>query len=217
MKILITAGPTREPLDPVRYLSNRSSGKMGYAIAHAALDAGHETILVSGPVSLTAPTGARLVPVTTSEEMFEAVHAWVGWADVCVLCAAVADFRPAHVESHKIKKENRASLLLELVPTRDILRSLRDCTPTTGQRKPVIVGFAAETTSLAENARRKLREKGCALIIANDVSRNDVGFESDENELFLFFASGEERTLARAKKEILAHALIKLFTEIHKL
>ena len=132
MKILITAGPTREPLDPVRYLSNRSSGKMGYAIAQAALDAGHEVVLVSGPVALAAPDGARIVPVTTSDEMYEAVHAWVGWADVCVLCAAVADFRPARVEPHKIKKERRASLTLELVPTRDILRSLRDYAPADG-------------------------------------------------------------------------------------
>ncbi len=216
MKILITAGPTREPIDPVRYLSNRSSGKMGYAIARAALDAGHETVLVSGPVSLPAPDGARLVPVTTSEEMYGAVHAWVGWADVCVLCAAVADFRPARVESQKIKKENRASFQLELVPTRDILRSLRDFTPAAGQRKPVVVGFAAETNSLADNARRKLREKDCTLIIANDVSRNDVGFEGDENELFLFFATGEERTLAREKKSVLASTLIKIFSELHK-
>ncbi len=95
MKILVTAGPTREPLDPVRYLSNRSSGKMGYAIARAALDAGHEVVLVSGPVALAPPDGVATVRVTTSDEMYEAVHAWVGWADVCVLCAAVADFRPA--------------------------------------------------------------------------------------------------------------------------
>ena len=184
---------------------------MGYAIARAALDAGHETVLVSGPVSLTPPAGARLVAVTTSEEMFQAVHSWVAWADVCVLCAAVADFRPARVESQKIKKENRASMLLELVPTRDILRSLRDHVPTEGQRRPVIVGFAAETNDVASNARRKLRKKGCALVIANDVSREGIGFESDENELFLFFASGEERVLPRAKKEELAVELIKIF------
>ena len=216
VKILITAGPTREPLDPVRYLSNRSSGKMGYAIARAALDAGHETVLVSGPVALAAPAGARVVPVTTSDEMFEAVHSWVAWADVCVLCAAVADFRPARVETQKIKKENRARLTLELVPTRDILRSLRDYAPPRVSANRVIVGFAAETNALAENARRKLREKGCALVIANDVSQHEIGFESDENELFLFFASGEERTLARAKKEVLAHDLVKIFAEIRK-
>ena len=216
MKILVTAGPTREPIDPVRFLSNRSSGKMGYAIARAALDAGHEAVLVSGPVALDAPEGARLVSVTTSDEMYEAVHAWVAWADVCVLCAAVADFKPARVESQKIKKENRASLVLELVPTRDILRSLRDHEPKEGHHKPVIVGFAAETHSLADNARRKLREKGCALVIANDVSQPKIGFESDENELVLFFASGEERTLSLAKKEVLARELIKIFLEMCK-
>ena len=214
MKILVTAGPTREPLDPVRYLSNRSSGKMGYAIARAALAAGHEALLISGPVAIPVPADARLVPVTTSEEMFEVVHAWVGWADVCVLCAAVADFRPARVEPQKIKKDGRAAYTLELVPTRDILRSLRDYAPAAGQRRPVVVGFAAETNALAENARRKLREKGCSLIVANDVSREDIGFESDENELFLFFASGEERTLGRAKKEALAEDLIKIFCGI---
>lgn len=216
MKILLTAGPTREPIDPARFLSNRSSGKMGYAIARAALDAGHEVALISGPVALPPPDGARMVPVTTSDEMYEAVHAWVGWADVCVLCAAVADFKPARVESQKIKKENRANLTLELVPTRDILRSLRDYAPPEGRSKPLVVGFAAETNALAENARRKLREKGCALVIANDVSQPDTGFESDENALFLFFASGEERTLARAKKEALARDLMKIFVEIRK-
>lgn len=217
VKILVTAGPTREPLDPVRYLSNRSSGKMGYAIARAAVEAGHEAVLVSGPVALTAPDGVHLVSVITSDEMYEAVHSWVGWADVCVLCAAVADFRPVRIESQKIKKENHASLTLELVPTRDILRSLRDYKPADGQRRPIIVGFAAETSALAENARRKLKEKGCALVIANDVSRNDVGFESDENELQLFFASGEERILAREKKETLARILVNIFSEIYKL
>ena len=217
VKILVTAGPTREPLDPVRYLSNRSSGKMGYAIARAAVEAGHETLLVSGPVALTAPDGARLVAVTTSDEMYEAVHSWVGWADVCVLCAAVADFRPTQVASQKIKKENIASLTLELVPTRDVLRSLRDYKPSDGQRRPLVIGFAAETNALAENARRKLRDKGPDLVIANDVSQNGVGFDSDDNELRLFFASGEERNLAREKKETLAHILINIFSEMHKL
>ena len=216
MKILLTAGPTREPIDPVRYLSNRSSGKMGYAIARAAVNAGHETVLISGPVALSAPAGVQLVAVTTSDEMFDAVHSWVGWADVCVLCAAVADFRPARVETQKIKKENHASFTLELVPTRDILRSLRDFTPAAGRRKPTIIGFAAETNAVAENARRKLRAKGCALIIANDVSGTEIGFESDENELFLFFESGEERALTRAKKEMLADELVKIFSEINK-
>ena len=217
MKILVTAGPTREPLDPVRYLSNRSSGKMGYAIAQAALNAGHDVVLVSGPVSLVSPAEAEIVRVTTSEEMYEAVHARVGWADVCVLCAAVADFRPVKVETHKIKKGTRSSITLELVPTRDILRSLRDLPRVEGDPRPVVVGFAAETDHLLEHAREKLRAKGCALIVANDVSRADIGFESDENELTLLFASGEIRMLKRAPKDVLAASLVKLFSEFFKL
>ena len=211
MKLLVTAGPTREPLDPVRYLSNRSSGKMGYAIAQAALDAGHEVVLISGPVALEAPTGVLVVNVTTSEEMFMAVHARVMDADVCVLCAAVADFRPATVESHKIKKGGRSSLTLELVPTRDILRSLRDLPRKENDPRPVVVGFAAETDNVIEHAKEKLRAKGCALIVANDVSRADIGFESDENELTLLFASGEMRTLPRSPKNVLADVLVKIF------
>ena len=147
--------------------------------------------------------------------MFDAVHAWVGWADVCVLCAAVADFRPARVEPQKIKKS--AAAIRSCSNSCPRATSCVRCaitSPAEGRRKPLIIGFAAETNSLAENARRKLREKGCALIIANDVSRHDIGFESDENELFLFFATGEERTLAREKKEVLASALVKIFSEI---
>lgn len=216
MKILVTAGPTREPLDPVRYLSNRSSGKMGYAIAQAALDGGHEVVLVSGPVALAPPAGVETVRVTTSDEMYEAVHARVMWADVCVLCAAVADFRPAKVETRKIKKDARSSLTLELVPTRDILRSLRDVPREDGDPRPVVVGFAAETNDVLEHAREKLRAKGCALIVANDVSREDVGFESDENELTLLFASGEIRVLERAKKNVLAASLVKIFSDFFK-
>ena len=217
MKILVTAGPTREPLDPVRYLSNRSSGKMGYAIAQAALDAGHEVVLISGPVALTSPANAEVLRVTTSEEMYEAVHSRVAHADVCVLCAAVADFRPAKVEELKIKKGARSSLTLELVPTRDILRSLRDVPRMSGDPRPVVVGFAAETNDVLAYAREKLRAKGCALIVANDVSHVGVGFESDENELTLLFASGEIRVLPRAQKSVLATALVKIFDEFFKL
>ncbi len=214
MKFLITAGPTREPIDPVRYLSNRSSGKMGYALARAALDAGHEVVLVSGPVCLAAPEGAAIVRVTTSDEMFDAVHARVGEAEVCVLCAAVADFRPAVVEPRKIKKGDAESRRIELVPTRDILLSLRDLPPPKNGRKPVVVGFAAETDDVMENAHRKLRAKGCALLVVNDVSRADIGFETDENELTLLFASGEIRPLAFSKKDTLAAELIKIICTI---
>jgi phosphopantothenoylcysteine decarboxylase/phosphopantothenate--cysteine ligase len=212
MKFLVTAGPTREPLDPVRYLSNRSSGKMGYAIARATASAGHETTLISGPVSLAAPENVRMVRVSSSDEMYEAVHANIDAADVFVMCAAVADFKAAQVSPHKIKKAGREGFQLELVPTRDILLSLRE----RGVRARV-VGFAAETQSLEKNARRKLREKGCALVIGNDVSREGIGFESDENELTLFFASGEVRLLPRASKNHLAVQLIEIFAELYKM
>ena len=123
MTFLITAGPTREPIDPVRYISNRSSGKMGYAIAEAALDAGHDVILISGPVNLAPPRNAKFISVSTSDEMFDAVHQHADSSDICVLCAAVADYKPAHVSPVKIKKR-AAEFSLELIPTRDILQSL---------------------------------------------------------------------------------------------
>jgi phosphopantothenoylcysteine synthetase/decarboxylase len=213
MKFLVTAGPTREPLDPVRYLSNRSSGKMGYAVAAAAVASGHDVILISGPVSLAAPAGAQLLHVTTSEEMFDAVHHWVGDVDVCVLCAAVTDFRPVRVEPRKIKKHGQATVTLTLEPTRDILLSLREVVR---DGRPLTVGFAAETDAVLENARRKLREKGCALLAVNDVSQDGIGFDGDENELTLLFASGEERVLRRARKEVLAAELIKIIAQLWK-
>lgn len=214
MKFLITAGPTREPIDPVRFLSNRSSGKMGYMLAGAAQRAGHEVVLITGPVCITPPEGVDVVRVTTSEEMYEAVHSRVSWADVCVLCAAVADFRPVSVARGKIKKDGTKPLHLELVPTRDILLSLRDLPSKRAGNRPIIVGFAAETDDVLENARRKLRAKGCTLLVVNDVSRSDIGFETDENELTLLFASGEEQTLPLAKKGSLADALIKIICAI---
>ena len=211
MKMLGTAGPTREPLDPGRYLGNRSSGKMGYAIAAAGLEAGHEVTLISGPVNLAAPAGARVISVETSDEMHDAVHGAIQDADLFVMCAAVADFKAARVEPHKIKKDGRNSLTLTLTPTRDILHSLRE----RGVRA-TIVGFAAETQSVAENARRKLREKGCALLIANDVTQKGIGFGSDENALSLFFANGETRELLRASKTQLARELLEIFAAMTK-
>ena len=216
MRFLLTAGPTREPLDPVRYLSNRSSGKMGYALARAALAAGHEVTLVTGPVCLPAPPGATTLPVTTADEMFAAVHSRVATADAVILCAAVADFRPASLSPTKLKKGDTTTFLLELVPTRDILLSLRDLPPSAQGHRPIVVGFAAETDHVLENARRKLRAKGCALLVVNDVSRADIGFETDANELTLLFASGEERPLALAQKEVLAAELIKIIAQLAK-
>jgi phosphopantothenoylcysteine decarboxylase / phosphopantothenate---cysteine ligase len=200
---LITAGPTREPIDPVRYISNRSSGKMGYAIAAAALDAGHNVILISGPVNLEPPRGAKIISVSTSEEMFEAVQRYADESNICVLCAAVADYKPAQVSPIKIKKR-ADGLSLELLPTRDILESL-------GRqrgRKFLLVGFAAETDHLEANAAKKLRQKNCDVIVANNAH---IGMETDENELLILFRDGEKKKISRAPKQILARELIKIF------
>jgi phosphopantothenoylcysteine decarboxylase/phosphopantothenate--cysteine ligase len=167
VRFLVTAGPTREPIDPVRYISNRSSGKMGYAIAEAALEAGHDVILISGPVHVDPPRSARLISVSTSDEMFEAVHRRAPECDVLVMCAAVADYKPATVSRDKIKKRS-ANYSLELTPTRDILASLPK-----QDRQFLVVGFAAETNNIEEHAQKKLQEKNCDIIVANDVSGVD--------------------------------------------
>jgi len=207
VKFVVTAGPTREPLDPVRYLSNRSSGKMGYAIAAAALEEHHAVTLISGPVVLAAPSGAETIRVTTGDEMFDAVAAQLDGCDIFVMCAAVCDYRPARYTPQKMKTQ-RLPFSLTLVPTRDILASL-----TSAQRSCFIVGFAAETQELEANAARKLREKNCDLLVANDVSRADVGMDSDDNELLIFFPNGERRKLPRAKKTELARALLKIILD----
>jgi phosphopantothenoylcysteine decarboxylase/phosphopantothenate--cysteine ligase len=201
---LITAGPTREPIDPVRYISNRSSGKMGYAIAEAALDVGHDVILISGPVNLARPRNAKVIYVSTSDEMFDVVHQHANRANVCVLCAAVADYKPAQVSPVKIKKR-ATQLSLELIPTRDILDSLGRLQ----NRKFLLVGFAAETDHLEANATKKLREKNCDIIVANDAR---VAMESDENELLILFRDGDTKKISRASKKNLARELVKIFS-----
>jgi len=206
VKFLVTAGPTREPIDPVRYVSNRSSGKMGYAIAEAALDAGHDVILISGQVSLQPPRGAKLVSVSTSDEMFDAVHRDARKCDICVLCAAVADYKPASVSPTKIKKGSE-NVSLELIPTRDILDSLGHW----HDRRFLLVGFAAETNDLEKNAARKLREKNCDIMIANDVSSAKSGMESDINEVTILFKNAERQKISRAPKNFIARELVKIF------
>jgi phosphopantothenoylcysteine decarboxylase/phosphopantothenate--cysteine ligase len=200
---LITAGPTREPIDPVRYISNRSSGKMGYAIAEAALNAGHDVILISGPGNLAPPRDAKFISVSTSDEMFDAVHQHADSSDICVLCAAVADYKPAEVSPVKIKK-CAAQVSLELVPTRDILQSLG----LQEDRKFLLVGFAAETDHLEANAAKKLREKNCDIIVANDAR---IAMETDENELLILFRDGETKKISRSSKKNLARELVKIF------
>ena len=206
MRFLITAGPTREPIDPVRYLSNRSSGKMGYAIAQAAIEAGHEVGLISGPVFLDSPPAAKLIFVSTSDEMFDAVQQNIGDCDVLVMSAAVADYKPAHVSPEKIKKTG-ATRSLELTPTRDILASLPS------DRKFLAVGFAAETNNVEANAFKKLREKNCDVIVANDAR---IAMESDENEVTILFGDGEKKKIPRASKKIIARELVKIFENVRE-
>ena len=207
MRFLITAGPTREPIDPVRYISNRSSGKMGYAIAEVALEAGHDVVLISGPVNLDPPRGAHLISILTGDEIYDAVHEHAHGCDVLVMCAAVADYKPQNVSATKIKKRD-ASLSLELIPTRDILSSLQN-----KDRQFLVVGFAAETNDLEANAQKKLQTKHCDVIVANDVSRADSGMESDQNEVTIFFRSGETKNISRAPKKIIARELVKIFSK----
>jgi phosphopantothenoylcysteine decarboxylase/phosphopantothenate--cysteine ligase len=206
VKFLITAGPTREPIDPVRYISNRSSGKMGYSIAEAALEAGHDVILISGPVNIDPPHPAKFVSVSASDEMFDAVHQHADKCDVCVLCAAVADYKPATVSPTKIKKRGER-ISLELIRTRDILDSLGH----RQDRRFLVVGFAAETNDLEQNAMQKLRDKNCDLMIANDVSSANSGMESDANEVTVLFQNGERQKISRAPKENIARELVKIF------
>lgn len=205
MHFLITAGPTREPIDPVRYLSNRSSGKMGYALAEAALEARHEVTLISGPVSLIPPKKASVLQVETAQEMFDAIEASIASADVAIFCAAVADYRVAEQAAEKIKK-SADTLTLELVKNPDILGSARNPFGFKG----FLVGFAAETTDVEKHAIGKLEKKGCDLLVANDVSRSDIGFDHQENEVIAFHRDGRRTPFPRALKSEIARELIRL-------
>ncbi len=213
--VLITAGPTQEPLDAVRYLSNRSSGKMGYALAQAARDRGARVILVSGPVHIDPPKDVEIVRVHTAVEMREAVMDHLDEATVIVKAAAVADYQRLNAPNHKVKK-TAARLSLELDPTPDILAEL-------GRKKGdrLLVGFAAETENLIEEARRKLESKNCDMVVANLVSQEGEGFESDENEVVLVLRTGEAIPVKRAPKTAIAHRIfdemIKLRLALHSL
>lgn len=205
----MTAGPTREAIDPVRFVSNRSSGKMGYAVAAAATRAGHEVCLVSGPVAIEPPRGAGVVRVTTADEMLAAVRRHVRGCDVLVMAAAVADWRPKHPAKRKLKKSGGPPRI-EWEATPDILKAIAPLK----RKTQVFCGFAAETDRLAPEARRKLREKNLDAIAANDVSKKDRGFESDRNALTLFFADGRARRLALATKAKCAERLLRELEEI---
>ena len=200
--VLITAGPTQEPLDPVRFISNRSSGKMGYALAEAAVERGAHVILISGPVHLPAPRGATVVPVKTANEMRAKVFEYLGGVTMVIKAAAVADFHLSRVPQQKIKK-TAARLSLELDPTPDILAELgRD------KKDWLLIGFAAETENLEREARRKLETKNCDMIVANLVGGDETGFESDQNEIALALRTGEFLKLPRASKRELADEIL---------
>ena len=204
-KILITAGPTREALDPVRYLTNRSSGKMGYAIAAAAVRVGAEAVLVSGPVNLPAPPGTRRIEVETAAQMRDAVQAELPDTAIFIAAAAVADYRPAHPAAHKIKKHARETVL-ELVRNPDILAEVAASAP-----RPFVVGFAAETQDVEANARLKLEGKSLDMIAANKVG-GECGFDRDENALVALWNGGRE-DLGSGTKAELADRLVALIVE----
>lgn len=200
--IMITAGPTREELDPVRFISNHSSGRMGYALARAAQHRGARVILVSGPVNLTPPFGVELVAVESAGEMHTAVMGRAGECTVIIKAAAVADYRPAERSAAKIKKKS-AELSLQLVKTPDILAELGRL-----EKGPFLVGFAAETGNLTEFATKKLHEKNVDMIIANDVSQSDAGFNVDTNRVRLFFRDGRDVECALMSKDDLADVIL---------
>ena len=205
-RVLISAGPTREPLDPVRYISNRSSGKMGYALAAAAVKSGASVTLVSGPVALTAPAGVDMVMVETAQQMYDAVITRASQHDIYIGAAAVADYTPAAVKDEKIKKHND-ELLLPLQKTRDILAAVAALPD-----KPFTVGFAAETEALADNAKKKLHSKNLDMIAANWVGRETGGFDSDQNALRVFWKDGQCQ-LEMADKKVIAGQLLGLIAE----
>ena len=200
--ILLTAGPTQEPIDGVRYLSNRSSGKMGYALAEEAAARGARVVLISGPVHLTAPRGVTVAQVRTALEMRQAVMDHLGEATIVIKAAAVADYHIPHPPAHKMKK-TAARLSLELEPTPDILAEL-------GAKKGdrLLIGFAAETDNMVAEARRKLREKNCDMIVGNVVSQAGTGFDSDENEVVLVTRAGETIPVERAAKRVIAARIL---------
>jgi phosphopantothenoylcysteine decarboxylase/phosphopantothenate--cysteine ligase len=209
MKVLITAGPTIEPIDPVRYLTNRSSGKMGYALAAAAAKRGHSVLLISGPTTLEIPEGVDFIPIENAAEMYQAVAAQISRHDIAILAAAVADYTPSKIAEKKQKKAGD-EITLTLKRTKDILGSAREVM----DYKGTLVGFAAETENLLENARSKCLKKRCDLVIANDVSRSDIGFDSSENEVTLVYPDHSE-TLPKDSKEQLAFHLIEIIEDLY--
>ena len=202
-RILVSAGPTQEAIDPVRFISNRSSGKMGYAIAEAAQVRGAQVVLVTGPTALLPPKGIEVVSVATAEEMMKALSSRLAWSTTVIMAAAVADFRPMHPASQKIRKQGRTGQTLELERTTDILASL------SAQRTTqLMIGFAAETSDLIAHAKDKLKAKGLDLIVANDVTIEGAGFGSDQNAATLIDRQGVMTELPLMPKRALADAIL---------
>lgn len=206
IKLLISAGPTREPLDPVRYITNRSSGKMGYALARAAWQAGAMVTLVSGPVNIPEPPGINLIQVETAEQMYSAVIRHAERHDIYIGAAAVADYRPAEIQDHKIKKQHDRSVI-ELTQNPDIIACVARL-----PKKPFVVGFAAETDDLQNYAVHKLQTKNLDMIAANWVGQSEGGFDSDRNALQVFWPGGN-RQFAMTDKSTLAQQLLSLIKE----
>ncbi len=208
-KILVTAGPTREPIDPVRYITNYSSGKMGYAIASSAVKRGAEVILVSGPTNLSKPWGVNFIDVVTTNEMFEAVTKNFPWADITIKAAAVADYRPANIAQKKIKKdEGGLSIHLERNP--DILKHLGS----NKNKKQVLIGFAAETNELISNATQKINNKNLDFIVANDVTKEGAGFDGDTNIATIIDKYGNTKQYEKMSKMELADIILSKANDI---
>ena len=202
-KILITAGPTQEPIDPVRFITNRSSGKMGYSLVEAALDSGANVTLISGPVNIEPPANCNFVSIKTAKEMYDAVMHHISGMDVYIGTAAVSDYSPAKARDSKIKKDGSNSpVVLELKENQDILKSVSEL-----EQRPYVVGFAAETNDLIKNAEKKLSNKNLDLIIANDVSNKEIGFDSDDNEVTLI-TEKEKYLIERQNKRKVSKKII---------
>ncbi len=211
-RVVVTAGPTQEPLDPVRFLTNRSSGRQGFALAQAALDAGAQVTLIAGPVSLPTPVGARRVDVRTAGEMLAAVLEAVEGADALLMAAAVADFRPEQPAEQKIKK-GAAALQIRLSANADILQEVAARRERSGFPR-VVVGFAAESQALLENARGKLARKRLDFIVANDITRADAGFEAPTNQVTLLFPDGRRERLPLQSKQAAAERIVQQVAEL---
>ena len=209
LKVVITAGPTREPIDPVRYITNRSSGKMGFAVAAAVREAGANVVLVSGPVALPTPANVRRIDVETAEQMFKRVHEEIAGADVFIACAAVADYRPQSASAQKIKR-SAAEMDLPLVRSPDTLASVAALA-----KAPFTVGFAAETNDVAAHAREKLEKKRIDMIAANRVGP-DCGFDRETNALTVYWPGGGEAALGDGSKPMLARRLVELIAERYR-